>query len=259
MPTRAEKKIWRSLRRRKGRRESGLFLLEGPRLLAEALAAGTRLEAVLYADPAVDDPSVRDLLERAEADVRVERVPMPCIEEIADAASPQPVLAVAVVPVRSWDDVGSGLVVLLDGVQDPGNAGTLIRTAVALGAGAVVGLGESADPWGPKVVRASAGASLRVPVFRDSRASALAALERLGRDLWVASAEGEPLGRSAGIPGAVALGSEAHGISDELREAAERVVAIEMPGGTESLNVAAAGAILLDRLTDDRSGCGGRD
>lgn len=255
MPSRSDRKLWRSLRRRKGRDASGLFLAEGPRLLEELLRAERPVDAVLHTDRALDDPAVRDLLHAArEAGVRVESIDRRTLEDIADAETPQPVLAVAPIPTWSWDDVGPGPIVLLDGVQDPGNAGGLARTAAALGAAAVVSLDGSADPWGPKAVRASAGVGLRRPVFRADRASTVAELARRRVPLWVADASGTPLSRSPRPVDrvAIALGSETRGASPEIAAAAERTVAIAMGGGAESLNVAAAGAILLDRLIEPR-------
>ncbi len=251
MPTHAERKIWRSLRRRKGREATGWFLAEGRRVVEEVVDAGFATEAILHAESCTD-PLVRHLLDRAAAaGHKIEAVEARVIEEIADARTPQPVLAIAHIPARDWAHVEPGVVLVLDGVGDPGNVGGLARTAIALGCSAVIGVGETADPWGPKVVRASAGAVVRRPVFRTDAVSLLEALARRGVPLWVAGADGEALRRAARSPGAVALalGSEAHGVSAALREAAARVVAIPMPGGTESLNVAAAGAILLDRLT----------
>lgn len=251
MPSRSERKLWRSLGRRKGRDVSGLFLAEGPRLLEELLRAGLPVEAVLHAPEAVEEPAVRGLLQRARAAaIRVESVDQRTIEEIADAGTPQPVLAIAPIPEWTWEDVGPGPLVLLDGVQDPGNAGALTRTAAALGAAGIVSLEGSADPWGPKAVRASAGAVLRRPVFRADRVSAVAELARRRIPIWVADVSGTPLSRDAGPVDrvAIALGSETGGVSPELAAAAERSVSIGMGGGAESLNVAAAGAILLDRL-----------
>ncbi len=251
MPSRSERKLWRSLRRRKGRDATGLFLAEGPRLLEELVRAARGIEAVLHTPDAADDPAVCDLLQRADREgAHVETVERRVIEELADAGTPQSVLAIAPIPAWGWGDVPSGPLLLLDGVQDPGNAGGLLRTAAALGAAGVVSLPGSADPWGPKAVRASAGAGLRRPVFQADRASTVAELARRRIPLWVADASGAALSRSAGPVDrvAIALGSEAHGVSRELRDAAERSVAIAMWGGAESLNVAAAGAILLDRL-----------
>lgn len=251
MPSRSERKVWRSLRQRKGRDATGWFLAEGPRLLEELLAAGGAIHVILHEPASGRGAAVRDLLERGErAGLRIEEVERHVIEEIADTKTPQAVVTVADIPRWTWDDVASGPIVLLDGVQDPGNVGTLARTGVALGAAAVIALETTADPWGPKAVRAAAGAGVRRPVFRADRASTMDELERREMPLWVAAADGDPIGR-VGAPQrrvAVALGSETRGVSPELDAAATRRVAISMRGGAESLNVAAAGAILLDRI-----------
>jgi TrmH family RNA methyltransferase len=217
MPSRAQRKLWRSLRRRKGRDASGLFLAEGRRLLAELLASDVQVEGVA---------------------------------------------AIARIPRTEWAWVGGQQMLLLDGIQDPGNVGTLIRTGEALGVRVVVCLPGTADPWGPKVVRAAAGSGFRLPVFESSRDEALARLRALDAELWVADAGGVPLLRGAGRPArlALALGSEAHGVSDTLRGQAHRILSIGMEAPVDSLNVAVAGAILIDRIfgrSDGGRGKGG--
>ncbi|WP_420615980.1 TrmH family RNA methyltransferase [Candidatus Palauibacter sp.] len=249
MPTRAEIKTWRSLHRGKGRRETGCFLAEGRRLVGEMLEWPGRTVAVLHAAAVGDEPDMKKLLARATArGVRTEAVPEAVVRTLADAATPQPILAIGAVPAYGWDDVGDGAIVLLDGVQDPGNAGTLVRTAVALGAAAVIGVGETADPWGPKALRAAAGASFRGPVFRTDAREAVEHLAERGIPIWVAAAGAPPLRNPSPGPVALALGSEARGVSASLRAAAARVVSVPLVRGVESLNVASAGAILLDRL-----------
>ncbi|WP_420464296.1 TrmH family RNA methyltransferase [Candidatus Palauibacter sp.] len=249
MPTRAEIKAWRSLHRGKGRRETGCFLAEGRRLIGEMLEWPGRTVAVLHADAAGVEPELEALLARAVTrGVRTEAVPEAIIRTLADAATPQPILAIGEVPAYGWDDVGGGAIVLLDGVQDPGNVGTLVRTALALGAAAVIGVGEAADPWGPKALRASAGASLRGPVFRTDTRDAVERLTARGIPIWVAAAGAPPLERPPSGSVALALGSEAHGVSAPLLAAAHRVVSLPLARGVESLNVASAGAILLDRM-----------
>ena len=252
MPTRAEIKAWRSLHRGKGRRETGCFLAEGRRLVGEMLDWPGRTVAVLHAAAARDEPELEALLARSAAlGVRTEAVPEAIIRALADAATPQPVLAIGEVPAYGWadvDDVDAGAIVLLDGVQDPGNVGTLVRTALALGAAAVVGVGETADPWGPKALRASAGASFRGPVFRTDTRDAVERLAERGIPIWVAAADAPSLPGPPPGPIALALGSEAHGVSASLRAAAARAVSVPLARGVESLNVASAGAILLDRM-----------
>jgi len=253
MPTRSEIKIWRSLRRRKGRDATGCFLAEGRRVVEEVLGWAGPIVALLCAESVRDEAAVRDLLEHAiAAGVRVELVPGHVIETISDAASPQPLLAIAEIPRPDWQDIGMGTLVLLDAVQDPGNLGTLIRTAVALGAAGVACVGEGADPWGPKALRASAGAALKAPVLRADLEATLTELRRREAPIWVASADGVPVRRGDPVPAAlvVVLGSEAHGVSEPLRQAATRIVSVPMGANVESLNVAVAGGILLDRIAD---------
>ena len=259
MPTRAEIKAWRSLHRGKGRRETGCFLAEGRRLVGEMLDWPGRTVAVLHTDAAPDDPELESLLARAVArGVRTEAVPAAGVRTLADAATPQPILAIGEMPAYGWDDVDAvcdvdaGAIVLLDGVQDPGNVGALVRTALALGAAAVVGVGETADPWGPKALRASAGASFRGPVFRTDTRDAVERLAGRGIPIWVAAADAPPLPGPPPGPVALALGSEAHGVSASLRAAAARAVSVPLARGVESLNVASAGAILLDRMRAGR-------
>jgi TrmH family RNA methyltransferase len=251
MPTRSERKLWRSLRRRKGREASGLFLAEGPRLLSELLRASVTVERVLVSRDATHETPVDRLIEGVRArDWIVEEVEPRDVRELADTVTPQPVLAIVRIPSWGWPDVGSDSILLLDRVQDPGNLGTLLRTGAALGIGGVVCLPGTADPWSPKAVRSSAGAGLRVPVLRAVWEQAQNELLARALPLWAADAGGEPLERDhlAPSPLAIALGSEAHGLSDGVKRAADRTFAIRMAGAVESLNVAAAGAIILDRL-----------
>ncbi|MDH3733701.1 MAG: RNA methyltransferase [Gemmatimonadota bacterium] len=251
MPSRSERKVWRSLRKRKGRDATGWFLTEGVKLVREVVAAGPGGEAVLLEQGRADEEPLRTLRSDAErAGWRVEDVERWVIDEIADTKTPQPVIAIAHIPRWTWDDVGAGHLVLLDGVQDPGNVGTLIRTAIGLGAAGVAVLDGSADPWGPKTFRASAGASLIAPTFAADRHSTIDELSRRQIPIWIAGADGESVDRGGegGRSVAIALGSEAHGVSAAIEAAGTRRVAVEMRAGVDSLNVASAGAILLDRI-----------
>ncbi len=255
--TRAEVKKWKSLGRRKGRQATGLFLVEGRRMVADAIRSEVQVVVVLHDNPlGARNESSRAHIENQKiieqagrAGLRIEAVPAALIDAISDTKTPQSLVAIGRIPMWGWDDVTPGPVVLLDGVQDPGNVGTLIRTAIGLGASALVGLGPCADPWSPKVLRASAGASFFKPVFRSTIPGAVAELSARGTAIWAATPGASP--PAAGKPSspvALALGSEAHGVSAPLLQAAEHSVGLPLAGGVESLNVAVAGAILLDRL-----------
>lgn len=186
----------------------------------------------------------------------VEEVEPPDLRELADTVTPQPVLAIARIPRWDWPDVGANSILLLDGVQDPGNLGTLLRTGAAFGIAGLVCLPGTADPWSPKTVRASAGAGLMVPVLRAGWDETREHLLARALPLWAADPRGEPLARGGRTPSplAIALGSEPHGLSDGVKRAADRMIAIRMAGAVESLNVATSGAIILDRLLGDGGG-----
>jgi TrmH family RNA methyltransferase len=251
LPSLSDRKRLRALRRRKGREAEGLFIAEGVRVVRDLLDAGLPVTLGLYTGEAARDAGTAALVERLrERAARSEQVSSEDLAEYADTVTPQGLLAVAGIPVRTWDDLRSRRLLVVDGIQDPGNLGTLIRTAEALGAGGVLCLEGTTDPWGSKAVRAAAGASLRLPVLRVGRVAAIEALAERRIPLWAADADGEPVRRREPRPEAVALavGNEGAGISTEVRRAAERVVAIEQAPDAESLNVAVAAALLMDRI-----------
>lgn len=256
MPSRSQTKRWRALGRRKGREEHGLALAEGARLLEELLASPVRIRHVLWTREAADDPGAAALLDRCrEAGVPVEEVSAGELAELADTVTPQGLLAIVEVPGGGWDDLPDGDLLVFDGVQDPGNLGTLLRTAEAMGVRGAVTLEGTVDPWNPKAVRASAGSIFRVPVVEARRAEVAARLRESGRSVWAADAAGTPFRRGEALPDRVALvlGNEGAGVSEALLGAADRRVAVELAGDVESLNVAVAAAVLMDRIFSSRA------
>ncbi len=240
----------RHLHLRRGRERRGLTLAEGVRLLEEAVAAGVRIKVALVAPALEATPRGRALAERLRATAdRVE--PYPDRELAALAATEHPQGVVAVVEPPSWtlDDLrlAPGRVVLvLDGVQDPGNVGTMVRTAWALGAAGVVSLPGTAELTNPKVLRASMGGSFRLPAVAADVDETLDWLRRAGAEVWTAAPDGGavPTGRPAG-PVALVVGNEGAGVSDRVEGLARRRVAVPLAPGAESLNVAVAAGILL--------------
>jgi TrmH family RNA methyltransferase len=243
----------RDLHRRRGRERRGLALAEGVRLVEEALAAELPLRGAAIS-PALEGTTrgraLKSALERRA--VRIEPVSDGELAALADTEHPQGV--VAVVEPRRWTladiAVAPGRPVLaLDAVQDPGNVGTILRSALALGAAGVVALKGTAELTSPKVVRGSMGALFRLPAVVEEVEQLLAWTREREVELWVAEADGEPLeaGGARGYPGAIGLvlGNEGAGVSQELQSAASRRVAIRLSQGAESLNVAIAAAILL--------------
>ena len=226
-------------------------MLEGPRTLSEALAAGIEPSAVFVAESAAHAPAVRDALDGLGADADVLVLTDRAFESAAPAVSPQPVLAVASRPEvelprsLAQDD----LVLVLVGVSDPGNAGTIIRTAAACSACCVVVVG-GADPWAPKTVRASAGSVLRVPVVQAADAPPVLKTLRAAGVAILAADPHNGASHDSGVlaaeqgPVALVLGSESHGLDPSLSELADRRVRIPLAGDTESLNVAMAATLL---------------
>lgn len=227
------------LLRARDRRERGLHLAEGPTVVAEALARGEVVEVLATPEhDGLDTGAVPRL-----------RAPATVLARLSDAVTPPGVVAVVRTPDTAAPVPTGGNVVVLDGVADPGNVGTLVRSAAALGATAVVTVGASADPFGPKAVRASAGTCYRLPVLRrPDLATAADELRATGRRVvGLAAGAGDPVTALAGRRDvALVLGSEAHGVTD--RGVPDAWVHVPMPGAVESLNVAAAGAIALHAL-----------
>lgn len=224
-------------------------MVEGTKVLEVALGASAEVEAMFVAPHGRTNPAVAALQERVEArGARVFALAEGVIERVADAVTPQPVVAIVRAPLVSLDDVLSGsLVVVCVDVRDPGNVGTIIRTAASAGAGGVVCCDGTADPTAPKCVRASAGALFQVPVVAGGAAQdVLTRLGAAGLRLWGTRAhDGQPLW-DADLRDrcAFVLGNESTGLPEPLSGSLDGMVTIPMPGATESLNVSVATGIV---------------
>ncbi len=221
--------------------------------MEELLRSSFDVRGVLVAPQLSEAPRGAALLQ-AVRDAGVELAELPPLEfaSAAETESPQGVLALARIPEAALSALAVTArmrVVVLDAVQDPGNVGTIIRTAAALGAAAVVALPGTVDPWNAKVVRSAMGASFHLPVI-------LAGWDELDEfrsahdvALWGADAAGEPLDR-APAPHRVALvvGNEGSGLSDDARSRVDVTVALPQSPLVESLNVAVATGIILYQL-----------
>jgi TrmH family RNA methyltransferase len=219
-------------------------VLEGAVAVTTALDAGADLQAVYVADGA---QRLGPLLDRLAASAVPVRFLAPgVVERVADTVTPQPVLAVAGSVVVGLEEVPDhGFVLVGVDVADPGNVGTMVRTAEATGAAAVVLAGRSADVTGPKAVRASAGALFHLPVVvGDDAGDVLDVLGRRGRRRYGAVPRGGTPCDRAALHGDVAIvvGNEAHGLADDLP--LDERVSIPMAGRAESLNVAMAATVL---------------
>ncbi len=241
-------------RRRSARVEEGRFLVEGVTLLGVALDAGAEVALVLRDGEVPLTDEVAALARQArDAGARLVELVPGALAKITDTVTPQPLASVVARRPVSLDtllaDGPPALpVIVLVGVSDPGNAGTLLRSAEAAGAAAVVFCAGSVDPFHPKTVRASAGSIFLVPVVEgvDARVVLAALGDQAVPRIGTVARGGVELARAelAG-PMAIVLGNEAHGLPDGLERVLDQVVTIPMSGRAESLNVAMAGTLMV--------------
>ncbi len=261
MITRNQAKLIRKLRTRK-RREEAAFLAEGIRLVEDLLASDVDVQLVVSSPLLAETDrgqGLLELVERSELDhVEVEEREL---RQLADTETPQGVLAVGREPQRrlsAYEPVPDmpSAVLVFDRLADPGNLGTLLRTADALSVDWVVALPGTVDPWSAKSVRASAGSIFRVPVSVEDWAEVRVWLREREYAILCADPNGERTARGGRMADrfALILGNEPSGISEEVCGDCDRRVAVELPGGMDSLNVAVAGALLLDRLLTSHRG-----
>lgn len=243
----------RDLHRRKGRDRRGLALAEGVRLVEEMLVADAVCKGAVMAPVLLSTPrglALRSAL--VEHGVAVTDVSDDELLELAATEHPQGV--VAVYTPREWTlaDIIAAPgrpIIVLDGVQDPGNVGTIARTALAFGAAGLIALPGTVDLANPKVVRAAMGALFRLPSLHCEVTPFVTWLGSTHVALWATAVDGETLADAPREPIAIALGNEGAGLSCELLAQASRRVSIPIDPAAESLNVAAAAAILLYQVT----------
>lgn len=241
---------------RKGREAEGCFLVEGVHLVEEALRSGGRVKTIIYDRDRGIDPACESALRVYDGQVKRMAVSDQVLAKLSETKSPQGIIAEVSQRTVDWVDWkrkqseadASFVLLMLDELQDPGNLGTIIRTAEAAGIDGIV-IGEnSVDLYNGKVLRATMGAIFRLPVFRLPLLTACLELGKLGTRLLVTSvhdgsvAYDEPLydGRIA-----IVIGNEGRGVSNEISELASKHVHIPLYGEAESLNAAVACGIML--------------
>lgn len=248
-----EEKQLRALHRRRKRQEDGRFLAEGVRVVEDLLASTLHVDWVLTASSLEDSPRGEALITEVQRRaLPLRRVADDAFQKLAATEHAQGILAVARQPDVGWELILTArppsVVLLLDAVQDPGNLGTLVRTAEALGVAGVVALPGTVDPWNPKSVRSAAGSLFRLPVLAGSWEEAQEGLRGAGYRLLAADAGGGPPPEPGGRVGLI-VGNEGAGLSPVVRASVDGTVGIPLRGRAESLNVAAAAAILLFEFT----------
>jgi TrmH family RNA methyltransferase len=243
----------RDLRRRKARERQRLFVAEGVRAVDELLRSPLEVTGVLIG-PQFDEqsraPAMHALI--AQRSIREQRVDFREFASAAETDSPQGILAIAEVPDWVLPDIDfpeKARLLVLDGVQDPGNVGTIVRTAEALGVTATYALPGTVDLWNPKVVRSGMGSHFRHPCMVGTWAELDSFRASRAFSLWGADASGVRL-EAGDAPDRLALivGNEGAGLSAESRARLDRTVALPISPSVESLNVAVATGILLYEL-----------
>ena len=228
----------RSLREGKYRKETGCHFIEGDKLVREALTSGAALQTVFVREGyagSTDYPCETVLVTDSVMDA------------LSTAGTPQSLCAVARTPVLTMPEIFSGTVLLLEDVQDPGNVGTLIRTADALGAASVLLSPQCADPFSPKTLRASMGSVYHLPVSVTDIPAALRALNAQGYTCLCGHLRGSETLPPKTSRMAVLVGNEGNGVTD-ASAALCYPYRLPMPGRAESLNAAIFGAIMLYEL-----------
>ncbi|HEU4965477.1 MAG TPA: RNA methyltransferase [Bacilli bacterium] len=252
-------KEWASLKQKKFRDRTGQYLAEGVRLVEEALYANVPMDAILLSGDLQSGKFDRIVTRAAGNGVTVYEVTDPIIEHIADTQTPQGVIAVLK---KTEGDVDAfvankeqPLYLVLDGIQDPGNMGTVIRTADAVGATGILIGKNCVDVYNPKVVRATMGSLFHLPVFEVELDAFLPRLKEQGVAVVGTSVDADETVYEANFTGSVAMviGSEAHGLSEEVAALVDKAVTLPMPGQAESLNAAIAASVMLYEALRQRS------
>jgi RNA methyltransferase, TrmH family len=273
-------KMFRAALRGTGPAEGEPIGVEGPKLVEDALRSGLQAEALLVSETGEAQELERILSAAGESEAgiprsRVMRTTDKLFASVAGTETPQGVAALFVQPSWQFDDVvrgaaaadgalrgGAALVVVMAAVQDPGNIGTIVRSAEAFGATGVVTTRGSADPWSPKALRASAGSGLRFPVLRAMAIPVLLAQLRVAGVKIVAAsshavaAAGSAADEAADLrePVAIFIGNEAAGLPPQIEHAADKRISIPMSAAVESLNAGVAASVVLYEAARQRKG-----
>jgi TrmH family RNA methyltransferase len=240
--------------RPKERRENGAFIAEGVRLVEEALSSGWDFRFALHANDL--SPRGFDLVSGLKAKgVDVEPVALNLLQSVTETETPQGIIAVLALdpPDSLRVPAKPDFVLIPDQIRDPGNLGTLLRTAAAAGVKAVFIPPETADPFAPKVVRAGMGAHFRLPILPLTWDQLKGRMD--GMSVFLSDAEAEKSCWDVDFtrPTALIIGGEAEGASAQAHGLATEMIRIPMPGHMESLNAGAAGAVLMYEVVRQRS------
>ncbi|MGA8767753.1 MAG: RNA methyltransferase [Candidatus Acidiferrales bacterium] len=262
-------KQFRAALRGTGPRDGEPIGVEGPKMVEEALRSGLEAEALLVSEAGEREAGrILDAASASEMGIprsRVLRTTNKLFEGVAGTDTPQGVAALFRQRAWGFDDIlrgpcamreSSPLVIVLAAVQDPGNVGTILRSAEAFGATGAVAARGTADPWSPKALRASAGSALRLPVLRGIAIPVLLAqLKMAGVKIYAATSASADHGSEADLrePAAIFVGNESSGVPAEVERAADALISIPMAAEVESLNAGVAASLVLYEAARQRN------
>jgi TrmH family RNA methyltransferase len=245
-------KYLRRLTSHTGRRKEGKFILEGTRAVEEALAADWPVEAILYTRQTAGSERIQRILTKAKTrQVNLREISPVLCRRLADTETPSGIMALVKRSDYQLKNIfrnQPSLLVLVDGIQDPGNLGTIIRSSDAAGAQGVIITKGTVDLYNPKVIRATMGSFFHLPVVMVSTLEELRDFMATFNLQLVAGQQKVPKlinEVNLTLPTVLAVGNEAHGLSPEILNLAQHTVSIPMPGKAESLNAAIAVSIML--------------
>jgi rRNA methylases len=241
----------KSLKSRKAREDKELFYVEGSRIVDEALKDNADIIEVIVAEAFAIDPQNESMLSRMDLlNIKVYYIADKLFKELTDTETPQGILAVMKIKKTDPDNIAKnkGLFVILDSIRDPGNMGTIIRTADAAGFSGIIVSKGCVDVYNPKVLRSTMGSIFHIPIYQyDKTIDAIRFIKTKGYKVLASHLDGSvsvfdaKIGESA----AIVIGSEAEGISEEAAAMADILVRIPMAGRAESLNASVAAGILM--------------
>ena len=238
--------------------------IEGPKLIEEALRAGLRVKTIFVAQgDRVSDHASEQILEALTLprETEILHLPKKLLDQALATETPQSIAALIEPPQWSWEQLlGSrrnsvAFVIVLAGLQDPGNLGTILRSAEAFGATGVVSLPGTVSAWNTKAVRASAGSVFRVPFLTSEIVECIPRLHGAGLAIFAALSQGAQQAHSADLarPVALIIGNEGNGVPGALAARADSTITIPFPGPVESLNAAVAASVLLYEASRQRA------
>ncbi len=249
--------------RDRGTGDRGLAGIEGPNLIAEAVRSGLAIDTVFVAQGSerlLEDTRILGGL-RIPDEVEILVLPQNILTSALGTETPQPIAALVHPPLWAWEHLlglrrnTAPLILVLAGLQDPGNLGTILRSAEAFGATGIVALTGTVCAWNPKAARASAGSVFRVPLISASAEDCIPRLHRAGATIFATGSRAAKEAHQANLarPVALIVGNEGNGVPGELVARADATINIPCPGPVESLNAAVAASLLLYEAAQQRA------